>query len=317
MNQEFYLAIESLCKVRPCFHSEADFQFALGWQIKMANPDVEVRREIPQKTGSRTYKLDLLFRSAGRRIAIELKYFKAPLAATVKREEFNLIDAVAHDISRYDFLKDVQRLEHVLASDLADEAYAVVLTNQPKYWESRAAGNRVDEAFGLEEGRAVSGKLASASHVGGTSKAHERPIQLDGRYELRWADYSHFPDSRYGRFRWLAVQATSGTVPPNGGPSWPKPIVQVLTARMRPNYQALADFLGNQNDPSLSMGFTEFEAITGALPRSARVHREWWANHAGDPQARWMMSGWKVDRIDLGHQLVCFRRDRDLGEQNR
>ncbi len=39
---------------RPIFHSEADFQHALAWQIHEAMPDCEIRLEwpYPKKTGT-------------------------------------------------------------------------------------------------------------------------------------------------------------------------------------------------------------------------------------------------------------------------
>ena len=38
-----HLVMQELAKHRPVFHSEADFQFALAWQIRASMPETEVR----------------------------------------------------------------------------------------------------------------------------------------------------------------------------------------------------------------------------------------------------------------------------------
>lgn len=59
---------------------------------------------------------------------------------------------------------------------------------------------------------------------------------------------------------------------------------------------------------SYTMTFTEIDDIVGGLPRSARDHREWWANHLGNPQGdAWMTAGKVVDHVDLTGQRVRFR----------
>ena len=298
--------MDALSSSRPCFHSEADFQFALGWQIKTLNPTADVRLELPVRCGSRKYKLDLLYRLDGVQTAVELKFFKAPFVLQLHGEQFDLTDAVAHDINRYDYFKDIQRLEHILAAGQADEAYAVVLTNQPKYWSTRNAGNRVDEAFGLEEGRRASGQLAWAAHVGGTSKGRENPICLAGSYEFKWADYARTPEERFGDFRYLSVAVASGELPQETAPLRKAPAPQ-QTSR-RPKYEALKDHLMARGGAEATMTFAELEAITGTLPASARNHRVWWGNHAGNSQAAWLRAGWKVDILDMSQEVVVFRR---------
>ncbi len=56
--------------------------------------------------------------------------------------------------------------------------------------------------------------------------------------------------------------------------------------------------------------FTEIEAIIGLpLPRSALVHREWWANHIHNTQgSAWLKSRWKVQEVRCIDQVVIFER---------
>jgi hypothetical protein len=52
-----------LSQTRPIFHSDADFQHALAWQIHVENPNAAVRLETRPERGMR---LDLLVPSATR-----------------------------------------------------------------------------------------------------------------------------------------------------------------------------------------------------------------------------------------------------------
>ena len=139
-------------------------------------------------------------------IAIELKYKTRGLELEQDDENFVLRDQSAQDQGRYDFLRDVQRLE-LMRSKLAQckAGYAVLLTNDSSYWKVPTQRDTVDADFRVHEGRAVSGALAWAASAGtGTVRGRESPIQIRGSYRLRWHDYSSFPGKSYGslRFRW-------------------------------------------------------------------------------------------------------------------
>ena len=51
--------MDQLARHRPIFHSEADFQHALAWQLQLENPAGRVRLETRPQRGMR---LDLLVR---------------------------------------------------------------------------------------------------------------------------------------------------------------------------------------------------------------------------------------------------------------
>lgn len=177
MNEVLDSALSKLAALRPIFHSEADFQFALAWQIKLVDPDAAVRLEVPVTAGEKTYKLDLLFVQDGKRIGIELKLLRAPIILEHGGESFRLKDAAA-DLNRYDFLWDVMRLEYMIKNCVIDEGYALALSNHPTYWKPRTGKRTTDAFFGLEEGRVLAGELSWASHTGGTRKGREASIQL-------------------------------------------------------------------------------------------------------------------------------------------
>jgi len=68
--------INSLRASRKIFHSEADFQHALAWEIHKAFPNAKIRLEIPIQVSNSTYHLDLLVRNGHATTGIELKYKK-------------------------------------------------------------------------------------------------------------------------------------------------------------------------------------------------------------------------------------------------
>ena len=71
----------ALARVRPLFHSEADFQHAFAWQLRSAHPDARIRLETRPRPGVR---LDVMALIGGRRVAVELKYLLRDLSATVE-----------------------------------------------------------------------------------------------------------------------------------------------------------------------------------------------------------------------------------------
>ena len=106
MNGNLLGIIDRLSSLRPIFNMEADFQFALGWEIQKKFPDWSVRFEHkPTNLKGRIF-VDLWIKG-DQTFAIELKYKTRRLDVNVKGESFNLLDQSAQDIGRYDFLKDI------------------------------------------------------------------------------------------------------------------------------------------------------------------------------------------------------------------
>ena len=68
--------LSRLARVRPVFHSEADFQHAFAWEVHRLDPLMQVRLEVQLQT--KKYLDLLLWRSdINRFTAIELKYLTA------------------------------------------------------------------------------------------------------------------------------------------------------------------------------------------------------------------------------------------------
>jgi hypothetical protein len=208
-------ALSALAERRPVFHSERDFQHALAWQIQLSYPEAQIRLEPRPQRG---IHLDLLVRMGERRTAIELKYLVAALHATVSGELFDLPHQSAYDISRHDVIKDITRVEALLADGYAEEGCVVVLTNDRSYWQPSSRSDTIDAAFRLHEGRILAGTFAWAARAGrGTTRRRDTPMHLTGHYPCRWQDYSQVGQTKgqAASFRYLLITARAA----NAGPA--------------------------------------------------------------------------------------------------
>ena len=200
------LLMANLAATRKLFHSEAGFQHALAWQIHRAMPESQVRLEVDVlQADHRRNFLDIWLPVEG--IAIELKYKTREFEVEQGKESFVLSNQSAQTQGRYDFIRDIHRLE-LMRSKLKQfkAGYAVLLTNDSSYWKVLASRNVVDADFRIHDGRVGSGVLAWASRAEpGTMRGRESPIEIHGSYRLRWQEYSDFPGKSYGRFRYLVV----------------------------------------------------------------------------------------------------------------
>ena len=197
---------------RPLFHSEADFQHALAWLIHEKHPDYGVRLEYTSSVnvGEEKMQLDIWLAKPG--IAIELKYKTGKPKDAIKfnSESYDLRDQSAQTQGRYDFLKDIQRLESLSGFPNAKAGFAILLTNDALYWRGPARKNTVDAAFSLrgDPGLRIQGEMAWSRRASvGTTRGRGKPIRLKGSYEVEWQAYSRIAGGRYGEFRYLVVRA--------------------------------------------------------------------------------------------------------------
>lgn len=204
----------SLSKVRPIFHSEADFQFAFSQAVRETAPDMRVRLEVRQSDEKAEY-LDLVCWTPTARTLIEFKY------ATVgwrgcdpAGERYRVADHAAFDLTRRYFIHDVRRLERFTSAESEDTAtngLAILLTNAATLWDAPRRKDTRDANFRLTDGRTLRGHL-----VWGTGETPQYDQHLDGTYRVDWQDYSNLRAAR-GRFRWLCVPVEAGSRPPAVG----------------------------------------------------------------------------------------------------
>ena len=110
-------ALKSLFQNRIIFHSEADFQHALAMTIA-ENENIKIRLEKPctiskdNQNGNIKIDIELTANEDEKdfKYAIELKYKTKELNCKYLGENFDLKTQGAHNLGRYDFWKDCERI---------------------------------------------------------------------------------------------------------------------------------------------------------------------------------------------------------------
>jgi hypothetical protein len=198
--------LAALSSERPLFHSEADFQHAFAWQVHARWPDAHVRLETRPLRGEPIH-LDVLVVIGAIRVAFELKYLVRALDVTVAGERFELRNHGAHDVRRYDVVKDIARVERLVSQQVADVGYVVVLANDAGYWNVATKPASVDAAFRLHEGARLVGARAWSREAGaGTTRGRVEPIELVHEHVVGWHNYSRVDSGPAGQFRYLAFE---------------------------------------------------------------------------------------------------------------
>lgn len=198
-------AMQALARKRALFHSEADFQHALAWEVQTAHPDAKIRLEKRVATNP-NIDVDVLIELDGFVLGVELKYPRRGMTAEVDGELFTLATG-ADDHGRYFAVEDCARLERLVAAGTIQSGVLVLLTNVANVWEQPASRRPVlYDAFRLHDGHILQGKMAWGDwgSPGGRPTGATGEITLIGTYPLVWHDYSTVAGVQ---FRYLLVGA--------------------------------------------------------------------------------------------------------------
>ncbi|TET55134.1 MAG: hypothetical protein E3J64_00735 [Anaerolineales bacterium] len=193
---------------RPVFHSEADFQHAIAWAIHETWPDASIRLEYPILLSGDQAHIDICVRMRNAVVLVELKYKTRALKAQVGDETYSLRAHAAQDISRYDYVKDISRVEQAVAGLPHSTGYAVFLTNDSSYWKRSRKARPVDADFRIHAGRSISGKLEWRGAGSGTTKGREAPVRLRGEYTIQWQEYSSLGVGVHDTMRYTVATVT-------------------------------------------------------------------------------------------------------------
>jgi hypothetical protein len=197
-----------LAAERPLFHSEADFQHALAWKVHEIIPHAQIRLEVSSGRFDKRERIDILVRIGSQACAIELKYKKRKLDYAWAGEKFALANDGAQDIGRYDFIKDVARLEQFISWEDNVAGHAILLTNDDLYWRESVRGIS-SAAFFLHEGRMIDRSATLSWHEStgeGTKKERTDSFKLRANRTMLWANYSTLPNVANGVFRYLNLK---------------------------------------------------------------------------------------------------------------
>ena len=199
--------LKQLKNKRPIFHSEADFQFALAWELQQQYLDASLRLEYPSP-GDPQKHIDILVRLGNDVYPIELKYKKAKFRAVVNGEQYSLTDHSAQDLGKYDFVKDICRIEafreHISGHR---ESYAIFLTNDPSYWNKPKNDTAGYLEFSVNNGAVKEGTMSWGPSMNkGSIEGREEPLALSGSYRIDWHDYSRIGGTPKGVFKYAVVR---------------------------------------------------------------------------------------------------------------
>lgn len=201
------------------FHSEAQLQFELAWEIrKKVNCRVLLEvltMEEPISNKIKRYYTDIVLEDNDYRVAIELKYKTAEFKG--ENDVVELLNHGAVDLGRYDFLWDVYRLEllqnpnknsQVNVRKKCEKGFAILLTNEEKYWTKRWGSGpniTIDNQFriGIDLQTPNKGRLygngqnldwiknpdGSYPTCIQNNKSRAHTIDLNQAYSYEWFDY--------------------------------------------------------------------------------------------------------------------------------
>ena len=194
--------MSSLARERRVFHSESDFQFAFGWQVKTLYPNALVFFEKPatlRPPGSTFYvELDLLVVLEGTKTAIEMKYPKAEWRGVDAGVEFNLPGGSPRDLQLRLFAEDLARVEQLVAQGDVDHGHAIMLTNFALMWSDCRPNTQFSE-FVLTDGRRLPSQLNWAG-----DPQNKYSVALRGSHTVAWTPFSDLPGTK---FRYLSLDA--------------------------------------------------------------------------------------------------------------
>lgn len=184
--------------------NEGDFQIQLAVYLRLTGhyDDVRVEYCLPNglaaKAGydwdSNLY-LDIVVRRGDSYCPVELKY---PTKGVVKdaRRFGSLIAQVqllrnhgAQDIARYNFWKDVRRIEIIRRLfPKAKNGIAVMLTNDASYTRPMRPGSAA-VPFSMHHGHSIGGGTMDWQGAPSVRKDHQ-PFHLDGSYSVKWTEHT-------------------------------------------------------------------------------------------------------------------------------
>jgi hypothetical protein len=191
------------------FRNERGFQYKLAREIEKRHPKCVLFLEGRPLREARDLNYDICVSNKEIEYYIELKYKTAELLVS----DFVLKNQVAQDVSCYDFIYDVWKLEQVVMTGNA-VGYAILLTNDSLYWRGPQSDEAAYYPFRLGENRKRIEKKERLSWLKNKEKkgpSRQADIILERNCILEWSDYCEFDGSltsKNNQFRYLLVEVT-------------------------------------------------------------------------------------------------------------
>lgn len=216
-----------LAELRPVFHNEADFQFALAWLIKSEIcPSWEVRLEmaLPERSEGREYA-DIIIMDEKDYVILELKYKTIESTYACNGEEFVLCNQSAEDLGTYDTWKDVTRIERLQRQEVQGREFClgavILLTNDRSYYKKKSNECFLKDYWLIDEepckqigGRGVlkyyNRKRREYQDIIPDSLEGRKPLEVKKTYSIKWNDYGNLQNETNSqmRFRYVSFVVT-------------------------------------------------------------------------------------------------------------
>jgi len=183
--------------------SQVDLRDKLAGHLREVGYSVSVNRDLGKD------KIDIWAQRDDETIAIEVRNKTALLQTIYEGQSVLLKNQAAQDVSRYDFINDIGKLERVVGRRRDVKGYALLLTNDAMYWQPAKKHNAIDDKFRIHDGRLLSGTCSWSDEAArGTTSGREQPVHLTGTYKLTWQQYLNMGTGRNEGFRALLVEVT-------------------------------------------------------------------------------------------------------------
>lgn len=183
------LALRTLAQTSRIFCSEADFQFALAWELQKQMPQAKIFLEHPVRINSKDYHIDIWIEEDGHIYPIELKYkTKGAIVAGMTLKSHSAVD-----FGCYDYLYDIYRLEQLKSSvSNFHKGWAIMLTNEPAYYKNTMRTSAYDD-FKIFQNAVKCGQLTWGLTSKGTifNCGNRNGFSLAGSYTMNWAHYGN------------------------------------------------------------------------------------------------------------------------------
>ncbi|MEG0283254.1 MAG: hypothetical protein RR425_00585 [Erysipelotrichales bacterium] len=188
--------LKKLSMIRPVFNSEADFQFNFAWQLKLEYPEADIRLEyINNKI--KDMHIDIFILLEGKVIPIELKYKTKSCTCIYMDEDFHLKNHAAQLLGRYDFIRDIERIERCKSNfENFCEGYAIMITNDSSYYNVPISTKEtICDDFRIHHNKILPfGPRWKGNPSIGTTKGREKEMNFTIEHCFKWEEYSKVED---------------------------------------------------------------------------------------------------------------------------
>ena len=198
--EELQKQLEELADNEGLYLNEAQFQFELAGKLRdyfaIQNRECHIYLEYPStqkdNTGRRQY-YDIVIQENNAYCVIELKYKTKKGKINYDGIVVELKYHAAQPLAKFDFLKDVSRIENFEkdTDKKLDCGFVIMLTNDKSYWE-RDSKDGLAQEFSLMDGTTICKgckKWRPDTKTSSVGESRKDGLKLQKDYEVVWKPY--------------------------------------------------------------------------------------------------------------------------------